>query len=396
MSGTKLILHSNAPWTGTGYGQQCGIFSPLLADHYDLTVSAFYGLEGSPLRWEKNIKVLPGKGSTFGNELIRPHAMNVFEGDLRGGIVMTLMDVWVLDPGIWSTMNVCSWVPVDHEPAPPAVANFFRATGAIPIAMSRFGQEQLKEFGALYVPHGIDTEVYKPTDQNEARKAVGFDPDDFIIGVVAANKGTPPRKCFPEILEAFAKFHAQHPEAKLYLHTESIGTDHGVHLPNLIDALKLPQGAVLMADQYRMQHNPISQSMMSVLYSSFDVLLSPSRGEGFGIPVLEAQAAGTPAIVSDFSAQKEVCGSGWHVSGKREWTVQQSWQFLPDVDDIVDALRRCYAKSPDGKRELSEKARQHALHYDAKLVVEKHFLPALKEVERRYAARKPVKLAAAA
>lgn len=387
----KLLWHSNAGWTSTGYGQQTGLFTPLLADHYDVTVSAFYGLEGAPLQLNEKIRVLPGRGQTFGNELIRGHAQTVFGGDLRGGLVLTLLDVWVLDPSIWGQLNVCSWVPVDHEPAPPRVVNYFRASGAVPIAMSRFGQKQLEEFNPLYVPHGIDTEVFRPVEN--ARQLLGLDPDAFLVGVVAANKGFR-RKCLPEILEAFARFYAKRPDAKLYLHTETSGIDGGVNIVNVINALRLPPEAVIVADQYRLQYNPPSPMQMAALFSAFDVLLSPSRGEGFGIAPLEAQACGTPVIVSDFSAQPEVCGSGWLVDGKREWTEQQAWQFLPDVGDIVHALERAYLLDESSRRQFADKARDHALEYDAKRIVDQHFLPALEEVGERFEARKPVEIAA--
>jgi hypothetical protein len=42
---------------------------------------------------------------------------------------------------------------VDHEPAPPGVSNFFIKSGAIPIAMSKFGQMMLGRLDPLYVPH---------------------------------------------------------------------------------------------------------------------------------------------------------------------------------------------------------------------------------------------------
>lgn len=389
----KLLWHSNAGWTPTGYGQQTNLFTTLLADHYDVTVSAFYGLEGAPLQLNEKIRVLPGRGQTFGNELIRGHAQTAF-GGLRDGLVLTLLDVWVLNPEIWKQMNVCSWVPIDHEPAPPQVSAFFRASGAIPIAMSRFGQKQLSEFDALYVPHGIDTEVFRPLDQLDARMALGFNPDEFMVGVVAANKGFR-RKCLPEILEAFAHFHAKRPDSKLYLHTETSGIDQGVNVVNLINSLGIPENAVAVADQYRLQYNPASPEMMAALYSSFDVLLSPSRGEGFGIAPLEAQACGTPVIVSDFSAQPEVCGSGWLVDGKKEWTEQQAWQFLPSVQDIAQTLDRAYLLDEGGKRKFAEKARAHAMQYDARQILTEHFLPALDEVQARFDARKPVELQAA-
>jgi alpha-1,3-rhamnosyl/mannosyltransferase len=44
------------------------------------------------------------------------------------------------------------------------------------------------------------------------------------------------------------------------------------------------------------------------LYREADVLLFPSRYEGFGLPVLEAMASGTPVVATDDEAVREVAG----------------------------------------------------------------------------------------
>lgn len=377
-----------------GYGNQCSLFAPRLAEHVDLAVSAFYGLGGSRLVWN-GIPIYPGLDPTYGNEVIQAHARAHFGGDLRGGTVLTLMDVWVLKPEIWRTMNVAAWCPVDHEPPPPLVKQFFGGSGAVPIAMSRFGEEQLAEFDPLYVPHGVDTAIYRPHDPQEARRAVGLPEEAFIVGVVAANKGVPSRKCFPAILQAFAAFRQRHSDAVLYLHTEMSGRCQGISLPVLVKSLGLPEGSVLFTDQYRVQFDPYSPALMSQVYSAFDVLLNPSAGEGFGLAPLEAQASGTPAIVTDFSAMKEVCGVGWKVEYEPEWTGQLSWQARPKVEDILVALEQCYGLSSSLRQELSEQAVEHASQYSADRVLKEHFLPALEQVTERFVDREPVELRAA-
>nr|WP_234472944.1 glycosyltransferase family 1 protein [Erwinia sp. S63] len=52
----------------------------------------------------------------------------------------------------------------------------------------------------------------------------------------------------------------------------------------------------------------VSQQALSVLFSSCRGFIFPSRYEGFGLPVLEAMAAGSPVITSNVSSLPEVAG----------------------------------------------------------------------------------------
>jgi glycosyltransferase involved in cell wall biosynthesis len=388
----NLLWHSNAPHAPTGYGAQTALFAPGINEHYNLGISAFYGLEGAPITWNK-IPIYPGIGQTYGNEAIQDHARVHFEGDRRDGLVVTLMDVWVLDPVIWREMNVACWVPIDHEPCPAPISGFFHGSQSVPIAMSRFGETMLRNAGLdpLYVPHGVDTSVYKPHPKKESRKSLGLPEDAYIVGMVAANKGNPSRKCFAEAIEAFKSFRAEHPEAILYMHTEIAGRFDGVNLPELIDNVGLSRDAVMFPDQYRVVYYPYPPERMARTYSSMDVLLMPSAGEGFGIPAIEAQACGVPVIASDFSAQPELVGAGWLVSGQKRYTPLKAWQFQPDVADILDALRRSYVSDRDV---LAERATAFAAKYDSTHVLEEFMLPALAECFERFDARTPLKVAA--
>ena len=119
----KILIHSNAPWSPSGYGQQVALFAPRLAEHTDLAISAFHGLANAPLN-VAGLTIYPGSGAGWGNDVVQAHAERHF-GSLRGGLVLSLVDVFVLDPAIWRELNAAAWVPVDHDPAPPAVLDFF-------------------------------------------------------------------------------------------------------------------------------------------------------------------------------------------------------------------------------------------------------------------------------
>lgn len=54
----------------------------------------------------------------------------------------------------------------------------------------------------------------------------------------------------------------------------------------------------------------IDENTKQKLLSRADVFLFPSLYEGFGLPILEAQAVGTPVITSNLSSMPEVAGQG--------------------------------------------------------------------------------------
>jgi len=310
---------------------------------------------------------------------------------------MTLLDVWVLQPERVAPMNALCWTPVDHEPATPLQQQFFDQSGAIPLAMSRFGEEQLAQFAPLYCPHAVDCSVYKPRDRARIRKQVGLPDDAFVVGMIAANKGRPSRKGFQQAFEAFRLFREKHDDAYLYLHTVMDPKySEGEALGLMIESLGIPKSAVRMADQYAMMFDPYPNEAMSWIYSTLDVVLNPAMGEGFGLPVLEAQACGTPVIVTDFSAMREVCGAGWKVGCRPYWSYQRSWMAQPDVMDILSALDDCYGMPRAKQKALAKQAREHAQTYDVQRVLKTNMLPAIEAAAARFEDRKPVELAVAA
>lgn len=379
----KVLWCSNAPWAGTGYGNQTDLVCrSLVGDGHDVALFANYGLAGSKMDWN-GMTVLPSGYDVWGNDVIGGHARNHF-GDGRG-VVITLFDVWVAQSEKWAGLDVASWVPVDHVPTPPKVLKYFAETKATAIAMSQFGQRMLSSAGvdALYAPHGVDTQLFQPDvlDVNgvSPRELFGVPADAFVVGMNAANKGNVKiRKSFPQAFAAFGLFVKDHPDAVLLVHSEMAGMGSGVSLPRLAEACGIPAGNVIFTEQYAYKMGLSAQAMVA-LYQAMDVLMAPSMGEGFGIPVVEAQACGVPVIVSDFSAQPELVGSGWLIDGLPDWEEGQgAWLHLPNINTIVDALGEAYR----GKG-IPANARAKALEYDHQLVFDTYWRPILTELEAK-------------
>lgn len=380
----RIAVYSNAPWAPTGYGTQTGLLVPRLAERYgpeNVAVLANYGLQGGPQRWH-GIRIYPGGRTPFSDDIAPLHAEHFFDG--QPGIVLTLFDNWVLTNPAWADLNVASWVPIDHDPAPPKVIDWFTRTGALPIAMSQFGLKQLDNVGIAgrYVPHMIDRNVFRP--QTADRTAHDLPDSTFVVGMVAANKGRQPsRKGFGEAFLAFSRFHQTYPDSVLYVHTDPFGFFDGINLLELAEACGLDDETVIYTDPYS-QQTQYPPERLAHLYCCFDVLLAPSYGEGFGIPVIEAQACGIPVVVNDWTAQPELVGAGWTVTGQPWFDAnQKSWFQVPNVDQIVARLADCYRRSAKQVAADHQNAEAKAAEYDQYRVWFDHWLPTLEACEDR-------------
>jgi len=95
-------------------------------------------------------------------------------------------------------------------------------------------------------------------------------------------------------------------------------TRHGVRIPLVIsgkpswlyeDILRLPE-QLGIGDAVQMRTDFFPQSDLPALYGLADALVFPTLYEGFGLPVLESLACGTPVITSNLSSLPEVAGAG--------------------------------------------------------------------------------------
>ena len=370
----RISWYSNHPFVSTGYGTQTAEVVPRIkALGHDIAVMCNYGQNGYISSWgEIDVPIFPAGKDKFSNDIINAH-----HELWRGEWMITLYDVWPLKRDLFPK-RVASWVPVDHAPVPPEVADWCRTVRTI--AMSRFGQAEFAKAGidAAYIPHTINTTVFRPTPLTVAgikpRQAMGVAEDAFLVMISAANQGAePPRKAWPQMFEALALFMRLHADAHLYVHTDPVGIG-GIDLHAMAEAVGLPLERTHWADAYALVTGRINQTDLAALYSAADVLLASSMGEGFGIPVVEAQACGTPVIISNFSAQPELLGAGWKVAGQRHWdAAQKAFFFMPYIDDIVLRLEDAYA----ARGTLSEQAIAKAAEYDSDRVFASSWVPFL-------------------
>ncbi len=387
----RIVISSNPPWAGSGYGGQTAILAKHLPGlGHEVVVAAMNGLQDMPMDWNGTL-VLPAGMTTYGNDVRASHVRRVFGDD--PGLVLVLYDAWAIDPAPLQEFATAAWAPIQSHPVPPNDLEFFRVSGAQPIAMSRYGERELTEAGLqpLYVPHAVDTQVFKPLTTDEralAREQMQIPADAFVIAIVAANKDkTPARKGWGEQFQAFAQFRKQHKDAVLLVHT-LLQTAGGVDLMKLVYDLGI-QDSVQFTDQYAQVTGLYGPEDVAAMMGCADVLSNCSWGEGFGLPVLEAQACGTPVVVTDGSAGTEMCGSGWLVETQPYWhPFAESWWHAPIIKSIGRAWEKAYKNARDPR--VRAKARDFALGYDVDTVLTQYWKPALEMLEQ-YAGAVPVR-----
>jgi glycosyltransferase involved in cell wall biosynthesis len=383
-----IALASNSPGAPTGYGVQASYLVPRLLRHGIKTaVLSNYGLESQ----KETISTPFGKAAHYPkgyspySEDVIPHWFQDFMSDKIGvpGAVLTLFDVWVYNKLNFSG-NIISWVPLDHVTMPPAVAKFITRENVTPIAMSPHGQRQMKrdlDINSTYIPHGVDISVFKPTNKIRGvstRKFMGVPEGAFLVSIVAANKanGVIHRKALAEQLLAFAAFRKKHPDAYLYLHMTAKKTFGGFDLSALLPAVGLTTESVIIADEEQLRFG-YPQKELAALYTASDVLLAASYGEGFGVPLIESQACGTPVITGNWTAMPDlVSENSYLVDGQPFWNeAQMAFWNIPSIESIIKALELAYTE----RRGRDETSIEFAKNFAVEKVFTNYWLPFLKD-----------------
>ena len=376
----KIVAVSNTPMAPTGYGTQIAQLGlrALKAGH-DFSVAANYGAAVNQ-EWN-GIKIHAEGLLKYAND---SGPENIALAARDGGFGLTLCDVWTLVADAWHHLPLVAWVPVDHDPVPPKVAEWcIKGGNKYIVAMSRHGEQALLKAGVpsdrlTYIPHAIDRSIWN-ADVQPMRDVLRVPDDAHLTIITAMNKGK--RKSFPEMLTAWTMFANVTPNAYLYLHTDKWGHLDGINLIPLLKALGAPEDRIRWVNSVQMRAGVPAETVARLMRSA-DVLLLASRSEGFGLPVIEAQAVGTPVIVTDHTAQPELVRMYGHiVKGQLHWEdFQQAFSKIPNVQEIYFALLANYEWTKRGEVDRAELAATMS-EYDADKVYAEKWEPLFQSIQ---------------
>ena len=227
-----------------------------------------------------------------------------------------------------------------------------------------------------YVPHGINSNIYKPADVSEEfRKEILGDKDyDFVL--YWSNRNIR-RKQPADVIVAFKEFCDRIGKEKaekvcLLMHTQPVD-ENGTDLPAVVNAVA-PDCNIIFSDKRR----PVEE--LNLLYNIADCTINIANNEGFGLATAESVVAGTPIIVNVTGGLQDQCGfklDGKYLThedyikigslhkwrdweGKVEygswatpvWSRAQAlagsvptpyiWDDRVDIHDVVDAIEKVY------------------------------------------------------
>ena len=200
------------------------------------------------------------------------------------------------------------------------------------------------------VPEGVDTRLFRPLqDQAELSRwrcaLFGID----VPYITYVGKPTE-RRNLSALIRAFAELKTKHrlPHKFLIVGADLPGTSP---FRRVIAELGLDNEVVIRG-------HATHEEMVSV-YNAAALFIYPSSYEGFGMPVLEAMACGTPVIALNNTAFPEFAGGVAHL--------------LPDarIETLVDGMR--HVLSDEALRErMARDGPQRAADYDWRLVTRRY------------------------
>ena len=385
------MIFSNSPKAPSGYGKQ----TKLLLDQMHkaglrTAVQSNFGTDTGFDSYQTahgKTTIYPRDFTKWGSGSLAKNWEHFTEESKNPGMLLTLFDVWPLnEQRELDNLQIHAWTPVDHAYLVTPVRDFLARENVHPIAMSPDGQRQMKESNieGAYIPHAVDTSVYFPgatVDGKTGKEFLGLTEDRFVFGSVAANKanGQVHRKALAEIIMAFG-FHVKtHPKSLLYLHTYMGRDMGGFEINRLLQVNGIKPENVLMPDPNRLSHG-FSDQEMAAIYNAMDCYLGPSYGEGFQVPLIEAQACGLPGISSKFTAPRDLVSEDWiQVEGQPFWDESQGsfWQ-IPSVAQTVNAMK-AMAEFKTTDQIKSQKSLEFSQQFDVEVVWKKKWKPYIKE-----------------
>lgn len=318
----------------------------------------------------------------WGNQTLHYH--------IEGGqpdLIVTWLDCQGLNEYGWQTTPTFMWAPIDTWPVQGGERAILGRANRI-LVPSRWGQQMLAEYHDIqsdYLPCGIDLEAYD-IDQDVGRAwrrklRPELDDSSFLIGMVGLNSGAPDRKGYGFAFDIIKEFSQRHQGVRAYIHTNYHGDGMAINLQDLRQEMGLEDTIYFVRPT-----GPLGAptTYLRGAYNAFDVLLHCGNSEGFGLPIIEAQACGTPVVANVCSAVTELLGYGSiGCEPLADMILQPCTRIaLPSVARMLEGLEMAYETWASGALD-KRLVRENVLRFDRAAIYDEYWRPVLASVPAR-------------
>ena len=418
----KVLMVSEASFLSSGFGTYTKeILNRLHASgKYQIAEFACYGKVNDPkdheIHWKYYANAVDGNdprskeyNSSMENQFGRWRFERVLL-DFQPDVVIDVRDYWMNAYQQLSPLRpYFHWIlmpTVDSAPQQEDWIDTFVHADAI-FTYSDFGRDTLARQSNNAIKYisttspGVDLNNFQYFDKNtrnQIRQMFGIDKDAFIVGSVMRNQK---RKLIPELIVAIKSFiqhlkdtdHSQADKTYLYLHTSY--PDAGWDIPQILKEYNIGNRVLFTYAcknckfyrpslfQHPLAHCPrcgqkafstpnvssgITQTELNNIFNIFDIYVQYAICEGFGMPQVEAGAAGVPIASVNYSAMNDI------VNNLKAYPIKVNQYFkeletkairvYPDNESLKDILIR-YISMPEVLREQQR--------YETRKLTEQHY-----------------------
>ena len=333
--------------------------------------------------------------------------------DFQPDIVIDIRDPWMSS---WITQSAyrkhfkfIHMPTCDGQPQKAEWLQFYKQCDRV-LTYSHWAKNVLKDEGNIDVFDVAsacpDLDIFRPLGQNKTniKKAVGLAENAFVIQTVMRNQ---PRKLFPELFAAFARFleickekdrldvaqrtilycHTSYPDLGWDLPSElrRYGISHKVYFTYICQACQsvypTPWRGDVAVCRHCQQHAAIlpntnhgaNRETLAKIMGMADLYVQISVAEGQGMPLGDAKSVGVPIMAVEHSAMTEQVNAPGGIPLKIGRLFQESlagtnqWRALPDIEDTAQKLFSFFTESQEFRDKMGQDAREYvekSYHWD--------------------------------
>lgn len=219
-----------------------------------------------------------------------------------------------------------------------------------------------------YIPHGVDTNVFKKLDITQTKKCKANILENGCKFVMFCNNRNLKRKQLLNLLESYQEF------------CDTIGTDNAKNTLLLIHTNPIGRSTsnLYTASDYinktgnvKFSESVVDESTLCQMYNVADVTLNVSSNEGFGLSTLESLSCETPIIatrtggLSEQLDDKNTWGIGLNPTSRilnGSPKVPFLYEDFVDKSTIASAMISMYETKSDVRNEMGKLGREYIIN----------------------------------